>query len=398
MCHPFHSPARLAACLLAGLWLALVPAAARGEDLSRRPLEIRFGQVEPPVIAQRDITLRFAPSSQRPGLVALECSGLAWMNHQLLAISDKHEHGLFTIPIDLAKPAIGEPALVVVNRNELTALDDSEAITARPLPDGRWAIHIWTSASNDAREMPRPNRRNFLRLVADPERPLDLGRCLVLGDQPVRRALTPLLEAAGITPYHAFSIDPQGGSRNTYRWGNIEGIAFTPDGGLLMGGLRNPVTPDGKAILFVVRDVDAAFDSGSAEKLAPIDVFTLDLGGRGVSDLCWDSLTRGYIIAAAHSAGPKLSVDQPYPPSSSDSVLFWWTGRKSDPPILFARMPDMTVEAVCRLGNSPYLAIGSDEADASEGRDRPQSVLTVFYFTGIVDESTAPRPISNGRR
>jgi len=115
-----------------------------------------------------------------------------------------------------------------------------------------------------------------------------------------------------------------------------------------------------------------------------VDMFTLDLGGRGVSDICWDPVTKGYLIAAGRSNGPKLDKDQPFPPNTLDCAMFWWSGRKSERPILFARAPDMKIEAICRLGDSRFIAVCSDEGDVSEGRTARQSVLTVLDFRGIV--------------
>jgi hypothetical protein len=43
----------------------------------------------------------------------------------------------------------------------------------------------------------------------------------------------------------------------------------------------------------------------------------------------------------------------------------------------------MTVEAVCRLGPTRFIAVGTDEGDISEGRVQQQSVITIMYFTGI---------------
>ena len=43
----------------------------------------------------------------------------------------------------------------------------------------------------------------------------------------------------------------------------------------------------------------------------------------------------------------------------------------------------MKIEALCRLGKSPFIALGSDEGDDSEGREQRQSVLTIMEFTGI---------------
>ena len=87
--------------------------------------------------------------------------------------------------------------------------------------------------------------------------------------------------------------------------------------------------------------------------------------------------------AAAKSNGPKLDKDQPFPPNTLDSALFWWSGRKKDRPMLFATVPDMKIEAICRLGTSRFIAIGSDEGDVSEGREQRQSVLTILEFTGV---------------
>ena len=80
-----------------------------------------------------------------------------------------------------------------------------------------------------------------------------------------------------------------------------------------------------------------------SEPTNPGDVFTLDLGRRGVSDLCWDPVTKGYLIAAAKSNGPKRDKDRNYPPNSLDNALFWWSGRKGEKPLLFAKTHDMKV-------------------------------------------------------
>src|SRR5690606_6748985 len=117
------------------------------------------------------------------------------------------------------------------------------------------------------------------------------------------------------------------------------------------------------ALLFVVEGVDAAFDQRDGQSLRVIDVFRLDLGGRGVSDLCWDGQTRGYLIAAMQSNGPRVSVDQPYPSDDLDCALFWWSGNKADQPVMFAKVPDMKIEAICRLEGTSYIALGSDEGD-----------------------------------
>jgi len=138
------------------------------------------------------------------------------------------------------------------------------------------------------------------------------------------------------------------------------------------------------AMFVVVRGVAEAFDTADPRKMQIEDMFALDLGDRGVSDLCWDPLTKGYLIAAAKSSGPRLNKDQPFPPNTLDSALFWWSGRKTERAILFARLPDMKVEAICRLGSTRFIALGTDEGDVSEGRvQQQQSVIAIMYFTGV---------------
>jgi len=58
-------------------------------------------------------------------------------------------------------------------------------------------------------------------------------------------------------------------------------------------------------------------------------------------------------------------------------------------------MPDMKIEAVCRLGQSRFIAVGSDEGDVSEGRAARQSILTIIDFPG---EAFARQGAMNERR
>jgi hypothetical protein len=150
--------------------------------------------------------------------------------------------------------------------------------------------------------------------------------------------------------------------------------------------MRNPLFDDA-AIVFAVDGVPQAIQSPGDASLKVTDFFLLDLGQRGISELSWDPVTQGYLITAAKSNGPRLNPDQPYPPNTLDSALYWWSGRKNEAPILIARIPDMTIEAVCRLGNSRYIALGSDEGDVSEGRTARQSIVTIMEFSGIWQKS-----------
>lgn len=345
----------------------------------REVRDIRFGLIEPPVVAQRDVTVRAATSNQRPEPVPLECSGLAWADGTLLLVSDRHGHVLFTCPVDLPTMTIGElrPHVLIPNEQEL--LDDAECIALRPRGPGAWTGYVPCSLSNDNRALPLPQRRRTLRFTYSAARGFTADRPVVLNTGVIRDALDGHFQAIGVEPYFTYYAETD---TNTYRWGNVEGLAFTPDGARVLCALRNPLF-GGDALLCALDGLDEAFDTGDPGRIRLIDLFTLNLGERGVSDLGWDPVTKGYLIAAGRSNGPKLGQDQPFPRSTLDCALFWWSGRKSDPPVLFARTPDMTVEAICRLGDTRYIAICSDEGDVSEERAKhPQSVLTIMDFPG----------------
>ncbi len=347
---------------------------------SPRPVdEIRFGLIEPPVVAQRDITVRAATSNQRPEPAPLECSGMAWADGTLLLTSDRHQHVLFTCPVDLRAMTIGEPQPHVVIPNEQELLDDAESLVlVRNGPDA-WTGYAMCSLSNDPRALPLPQRRYVLRFAYSRAEGFAADRPAILDAGTIRDALDPHLEAIGVEPYSTYYAEAD---KNTYRWGNVEGVAFAPDGSHVLCGLRNPLF-QGRALLFAIRGLEEACRNGDAGEIEVVDLLALDLGQRGVSDLCWDPVTKGYLIAAGKSNGPKLGKDEPFPPNTLDCALFWWSGWRSDAPVLFARTPDMKIEAICRLGESRYVAICSDEGDVSEERARhAQCVLTIMEFPG----------------
>ena len=343
---------------------------------------LRFGVVDPPVVTQHDITIRFATSNQQLEEQPLECSGLAWVDGQLIITSDRHEHAFFTCAVNLSEMTIAQPKAHAIIRNEQSLLDDAECVTVRHRRDGAVAVYVLCSLSNDRGERAEPKRRHMLRFTLAQGGPTVARRPTVISAAPIRRALTGHFEAVGVQPYRTYWADFHGRDKNTYRWGNVEGMTFTPGGSLLLCGMRNPLV-DGKAIVFLVGGVDDAFDAKDPQRLKVTDVFTVDLGRRGIADVCWDPVTKGYLIAAAKSNGPKRDKDQNYPPNTLDNALFWWSGRKGEKPLMFAETPDMKVEAVCRLGTSRYIAVGSDEGDVSEDRRQRQSIVTIIDFTGL---------------
>ncbi len=371
----------LPALLLLGAMFCSTAALAGDSKPAPPALEIRFGVIEPPVVAQQDITVPAPMSNRKTETSPLECGGLAWLDGTLLIASDRHEHLLFSCPVDLKTMSFGTPSYSVVIPNEQDLLQDAESLTVREKA-GRWTVYMMSSLSNAPNTQPLPQRRHLLWGLVKRVFPLALEHSAVIPVGMIRQQVEVCFEKIHVHPYYTYNPDYPGDDKNTYRWGNVEGIAFAPDGKSLLCGMRNPLF-DGAAILFVVSGIVRTGGSSQTESMEVTDFFLLDLDRRGVSDLCWDPLTQGFLITAAKSNGPRLDPDQPYPPNTLDSALFWWSGHKTDKPILVARIPDMTVEAVCRLGSSRYIVLGSDEGDVSEGRTARQSVLTVMEFTGI---------------
>jgi len=345
--------------------------------------EIYFGIIEPPVVGQHDITVRAATSNQQLEEKALECSSFAWVEGNLLISSDRHNHLVFLCPVDMESMTVGKPVPHVLIRNEQEVVEDIESMTIGRDGSGRMFVYMMSSLSNDPAALPLPKRRHAMRFRLRGVEPFSYRRPVVLKAGVLRDSINVYFKDVGIEPYYTFDASYPGEDKNTYRWGNVEGMCFTPDGETLLLGMRNPLCA-GRAIVAAVTGMPEAFDGDDPNTMKIEDLFTLNLGRRGISDLCWDPLTKGYLITAAKSNGPKESEDQPFPPNTLDSALFWWSGRKTEEPVLFAKLPDMKIEAICRLGTSDFIAVGSDEGDVSEGRVwQQQSIVTVIYFTGI---------------
>ena len=327
--------------------------------------EIHFGVIEPPVVAQKNITVLAPTSNQQSEGKPLECSGLAWLDGYLLIASDRHEHLIFTCSIDIDNMEIGTPQQHILIQNEQNLLNDIESMTILQKSDGAY-LYMMCSLSNEPDSQPLPQRRNLFYCRIDRVSPFQEEKSSVFLAETIREQLEECFKKVNVQPYYTFDENYIGEDKNTYRWGNVEGITFTPDGKYLLCGMRNPLFDDA-AIVFAVSGISTDIQK---KDLKVSDFFVLDFGGRGISDLTWDPITKGYLITAAKSNGPRLDPDKLFPPNTLDSALFWWSGIKKERPVLVAKIPDMTIEAVCRLGKSRHIALGSDEGDVSEAHGK----------------------------
>lgn len=162
------------------------------------------------------------------------------------------------------------------------------------------------------------------------------------------------------TPYTTLLADlPQGGSFAKFQLGtaatrraedpgalNIEGLAATPDGKLLIG-FRNPIT-DGKALVLTLNNPAGVVAGQPAAFGDPIE---LDLGGLGIRSIEFWPARNAYAILAG-AFGP-----------SSQFQVFGWSGNAADRPV---PMPDIDLtglipEALFLDGDELFIL--SDDGD-----------------------------------
>lgn len=194
----------------------------------------------------------------------------------------------------------------------------------------------------------RPERQRFFATEVAPARPPSV--------QPTGTAysglLADLLAAESLKPYDlatASTLAPEapGGL-------NIEGLAATPDGQLLIG-FRSPVR-NGKALVVPLENPDDLIQGrGKARLGAPL---SLDLGGAGIRSI--ERFGSVYWIVAGPSA------------DSGDFALFRWSGKAADPPtpfpaIDFRKYEQFRPEALFALSSSTLVQVLSDDGGLKVG-------------------------------
>ncbi len=197
----------------------------------------------------------------------------------------------------------------------------------------------------------RPNR-DFLFAISF--RKTASGFQLVPEGQPYHHLLDDLLRDPRLQPFQL----AEGSERAPKLPGavNIEGLAGTPDGHLLIG-FRNPV-PAGRALLVPLLNPTDIL-AGAEAKLG--DPLLLDLGGRGVRDIArWHD---GYLIAA----GPAGSV--------GDFVVYAWAGGAAKPRrIKDVRLKHFHAEAIVVYPDRPrsFQLLSDDGRHGIGGQPRPK--------------------------
>jgi len=136
------------------------------------------------------------------------------------------------------------------------------------------------------------------------------GIDLAQAGKPFRGLLKILISSPGMKKYHpekAAQLPPDAPGAL-----NIEGLAATPEGGLLVA-FRSPV-PGGKALLLPLLNPDRVMMGEEPAVGKPV---LLDLGGRGIRSIEYVKPRGGYLLIAAS-------------PQGGGFTLFAWSGRERD--------------------------------------------------------------------
>jgi len=170
---------------------------------------------------------------------------------------------------------------------------------------------------------PRPNRQRLFATRLGLESG-DKGKGVAVTVEPVGRPYQTLLADLEADPRYApFGLDQAAKRPGKAKDGlNIEGLAATPNGQLLIG-FRNPL-PQGKALVAPLTNPGAVLAGEAARFGEPV---LLELGGLGIRSL---EMVNGSLLIVAGPSGPGKPKDGPAVPSA----LYRWNGQFESAPEL----------------------------------------------------------------
>ena len=163
-----------------------------------------------------------------------------------------------------------------------------------------------------------------------------------------RKLLDDLVAAPALLPFKLaqasqLAAEAEGGL-------NIEGLAVTPDGHLLIG-FRNPVPADG-ALLVELENPQDVVSSSQPARIG--EVFRLPLGGRGIRSI--ERVGASYLIVA----GP--------PADAGSFALYRWSGQADAPPTpLDVDFKGLGPEALFEIPGKHHVQVLSDDGGVKVG-------------------------------
>ena len=205
-------------------------------------------------------------------------------------------------------------------------------------------IYWITSHARDAKGRVRPDRQRFFATDVTPGNPPTLKPA----GQAYTRLLDDLLAANTLAPSRLAraaqrAAEAEGGL-------NIEGLAATPEGTLLIG-LRNPLR-QGRALLVPLLNPGELIDGSRARFGTPVEI---DLGQRGIRSI--ERIGASYVIAAGPTA------------DAGSFALFRWSGRAGEAATMItgSDLRDLRPEALFAIPGSKGVQLLSDDGGIRVG-------------------------------
>lgn len=205
-------------------------------------------------------------------------------------------------------------------------------------------IYWITSHARDAKGRVRPDRHRFFATDVIPGNPPTLKPA----GQAYARLLDDLLAADTLAPYRLAraaqrTAEAEGGL-------NIEGLAATPEGTLLIG-LRNPLH-QGRALLIPLLNPGELIDGGRARFGTPAEI---NLDQRGIRSI--ERIGTSYVIAAGPTA------------DAGSFALFRWSGRAGEAAAMItgSDLRDLRPEALFAIPGGKRVQVLSDDGGIRVG-------------------------------
>ena len=214
-------------------------------------------------------------------------------------------------------------------------------------------IYWISSHGRNKNGKPRPERQRFFATEVDAG---TVPPSLRPVGSPYSGLLEALLSAQGLKPYKLGDATQR--APEAAGGFNIEGLAATADGRLLIG-LRNPLVA-GRALLVPLDNPEAVVSGKAARIGAPM---LLDLGGRGIRSI--------------ERVGPALFIVAGAPDDRADFALYRWSGKAAEAPTLVHGMDfgSLRPEALFEVPASSQWQMLSDDGGVETGgvacKDRP---------------------------
>ena len=176
----------------------------------------------------------------------------------------------------------------------------------------------------------------------------------------------PQLKKFGLAAAAQLAAEAKGGF-------NIEGLAVTADGGLLLG-FRNPLTKDGKALVVPIKNPSAVLVEGKSAQIELGEPAELALGGRGIRSMEWSETRKRYLVVAGPTA------------DDGTFALYSWSGDAKDPAV---EIPDIKFGRLnpevmfFEPGEAADVQVLSDDGGRKiDGRDCKDGSLAKRRFRG----------------